>query len=314
MFFGLAVGFVKDRYTREKLTHTGEMAIERARYEFLKDIYQDTRTVKDTLQKQVLTSKDSLGRLHSIVAELESLEPEHIVMKSVNVLEELMESRRVAIYAVAANSSYIRLVAQSSDESFSMPRSMNLADSPSIARVVESGNVFVNKALAAGDPAMAAPVVSNDQTIAVVLLQEQPFEKFTLYYENLFRIAVSLISRALSRSFRFVEATRSERFVDDTVILQEAPFLEVLQSKKAAKDRRQTEFVLLELENAGQELSMLAPKLSGALRSTDYIGLRGEKVVILLSSTGQDEVRFAVARLEKSGFKTRILQEEEIYA
>jgi UDP-glucuronate decarboxylase len=313
LFFGLAVGFVKDRYSREKLSQAGELNLIQERYDFLMDVYKDTRDVKDSLQKQVLTSKDSLGRLHAIVAELESLVPEQIVMKSVNVIEELMESRRIAIYAVAPQSSYIRLIAQSSDDSFQAPKSIDLAESPAIASVIRTGAVFINKGLEANTPAMAAPVMNNGQATAVILLQEQSFDNFTLYYENLFRIAVSLISRSLSRTFKYIEATRQERFVEDTTILQEAQFLEIVQSKKEARDRKQSEFAVLVLDEVKGELREIAPRLTSALRTTDYIGLLKRRVAILLSSTSQNEVKFAVARLEKGGFKTRILPEEELY-
>jgi hypothetical protein len=160
---------------------------------------------------------------------------------------------------------------------------------------------------------MAAPVINNGQATADILLQEQSFDNITLYYENLFRIAVSLISRSLSRTFKYIEATRHERFVEDTTILQEAQFLEIVQSKKEARDRKQSEFAVLVLDEVRGELREIAPRLASALRTTDYIGLLKRRVAILLSSTSQNEVKFAVARLEKGGFKTRILPEEELY-
>jgi UDP-glucuronate decarboxylase len=313
LFFGLSVGFVTDKYKKELAFAKNELAVEAQRYKLLMDVYKDTRSVKEALQRQVLTNRDSLGRIHALVTELESLEPEQVVGAAVNVMEDLMESRKISIYAVSATG-YLRLLLQSNDADLRAPRSLHLKDVPELSEVVTSQRLWVNKKLVPGLPMLAAPVVHQGETIALVCVHEQGFERFTLYHENLFRIAVDMISRSLSRAFTYVAATRSERFVEETPILQEGAFLEVLRSKQAAKERYQAAYTLLHVEASENGLKEAAERLSRLLRDTDYIGLWRGRLVLLLSNSGPEEARAAMERLQKYGVATRLVSEDAVYA
>lgn len=314
LFLGLAVGFIKDKYMRDLKTRQTELELEQQKYDFLMNVYTDTRNVKDTLQKQVLTSRDSLGRLHTILGELESLEPDRVVMMSVNVMEDLLDTKRLSIYAVNNESNYIRLMAKSSDPEFHVPRSLNLDDSPEIAGVIRTGALYANKHLAPGAPMLAAAIVHEGQTSAVICVHDLPFGQFTLYHENLFRIAADLVSRSLSRSFKYVAATRSERYIDDTSIMREHAFKEVIESKRAAKNRNQTDFVLLTVQIGSRIIHDVAGSLSDTLRSTDYIGLLSGRLTMLLSNTTREDAGLVLERLHKNGINASLLQEEEVYA
>ncbi|WP_281886199.1 NAD-dependent epimerase/dehydratase family protein [Paenibacillus sp. YYML68] len=308
LFFGLAVGFYSDKVRKEKYFAANDLQLEKQRYSFLMEVYKDTRDVKDRLQKQVLTSKDSLGRLHSIVAELESMEPEQVVFTSVTVLEDLLETRRISIYAVNENSPYLRLMSKSSDPDFRVPRSLYLNDAPEIAEVIRSGRHFSNKSLSPDAPMLVAPVLHERSTVAIICIHEQSFEKFSLYYENLFRIASDLVSRSLSRSFTYVTATRSDRYVEGTEVLQEKVYTELLQSKQAAKERNQTDFVML-LVKSDEDITEVSRRLFKLLRTTDYMGLLQGRLTLMLSNTSLEEAGAAITRLEKNGFVIELLEE-----
>ncbi|MNI12414.1 UDP-glucose 4-epimerase [compost metagenome] len=314
LFLGLTVGFVKDKYVKDIRTERNQLELEKQRYEFLMNVYKDTRSVKESLQKQVLTSKDSLGRLHTIVGELESLEPERVMMTAVKVMEDLVETRRLSIYAVSNDSPYLRLLANSSDPDFKVPRSIHLNDAPEIAKMLQSGKPYINRNLVPNAPMLAAPIMHNGQTNAVICIHEMPFSQFTLYHENLFKISVDLVSQSLSRSLTFINATRSDRYIEDTAVMQEHAFKEVIHGKRTAKSRNQTDYVLLAVSMGATALAEMAVTLSGALRSTDYIGILNGQLTILLSSTGADEAKLAMERMEKRGVRARVLQEDEVYA
>ena len=46
------------------------------RYDFLKELYREVVDVQNQLQRQIVVSRDSLGRLYSITEELQSPAPE----------------------------------------------------------------------------------------------------------------------------------------------------------------------------------------------------------------------------------------------
>ncbi|WNC13904.1 NAD-dependent epimerase/dehydratase family protein [Brevibacillus brevis] len=312
LFFGLAVGFVTDRKNKKLSFAKNELDVEQQRYRLLTEIHKDTRRVKDALQRQVLTTKDSLGRIHSIVSELETLEPEQVAGAAVKVLEDLMETRRISIYSVSSTG-YLRLLLQSNDGEWKLPRSIRLADVPELADVVTTNRMWVNKALSPELPLLAAPVVFQGETMALVCVYDQDFERFSLYHENLFKISVDLISSSFSRALTFTDATRSKRYVDDTPILQEAAFQEVLRSKLAAKERFDSEFTLLSVDLGGQDLKKTGQRISRLLRDTDYLGVCDGKMLLLLSNSRPGEAHTAMERLAKNGFATRLVSEEAIY-
>jgi hypothetical protein len=123
-----------------------------------------------------------------------------------------------------------------------------------------------------------------------------------------------MISRSLSRAFIYVAATRSERFVEETPILQEGAFLEVLRSKQAAKKRYQAAYTLLHVETSENGFKETAARLAHLLRDTDYIGLLRGQLVLLLSNSGPEEAGAAMERLQKYGVATRLVSEDTVYA
>ncbi|UFJ41046.1 NAD-dependent epimerase/dehydratase family protein [Brevibacillus humidisoli] len=303
LFFGLAVGFMTDKHKKELQFARNELHVEQQRYRLLMDVYKDTRSVKEALQKQVLTNRDSLGRLQSIVAELESLEPEEVVSASVTVLENVLDSNRISVYSVS-QTGYMRLLLKSNAPEFQLPRTLHLNDAPALATVVGKQRLWVNKNLTPELPMYAAPIVHDGETVAIVCLHDQTFERFTLYHENLFKVAVELLSRSLSRAFTYVSATGMERYVEGTAILQEAVFREVVRSKLKAKERSQADFTLLAVQTAEVEVKKVAERVMQQMRDTDYMGMMEGRLVLLLSNTGAAEAQSAIERLQRNGIVT----------
>ncbi|MBO8164768.1 MAG: GDP-mannose 4,6-dehydratase [Brevibacillus sp.] len=313
LFFGLSVGYVTDKHRKELLFAKNELAVEQQRFRLLMDVYKDTRSVKEALQRQVLTSRDSLGRIHSIITELESLEPEQVVRSAIGVLENLMETKQIAIYSVS-RFGYLRLLLKSNDPAFQLPRSQHLNEVPELSAVVDKKRLWVNKKLSPGLPMYAAPIVHDNEAIALVCLYDQAFERFTLYHENLFKIAVEIISRSLARAFTYVSATENERFVEGTSVLQESAFREVLRSKMQAKEQAQADFTLLSVQATEENLKDVAERTMRLMRDTDYLGILEGRLVLLLSNTGPKEADAAAARLKQNGITTEQMGGIAVYA
>lgn len=313
LFFGLSVGFIIDKYKQERRFAANELTVEQKRYRFLQEVYKDTRSVKESLQRQVLSSKDSVGRIYSVIGEMESLEPEQVVSSAVTVLEELMESRKIAIYSVS-QTDYIRLLVQSNDPDLRLTRSLRLSDAPQLAACVRNKTLWVNKELESDLPMLAAPIVHEGETVALICIYETDFERFTLYYEHLFKVAADLFGRSLSRAFTYVDATRNGRFIDNTAIMQETAFRDVLQGKRLAKEKHGVPYTLLKVEARNAEWKETAERLSGRLRETDYLGVWKSQLVLLLSNTALEEAEGVVERLARSGIETEITEEEAAYA
>ncbi|SDW66295.1 NAD-dependent epimerase/dehydratase family protein [Paenibacillus sp. CF384] len=312
LFFGLIIGYVSDKARRDNKRISAELKGVENNYQFLKDVYADTRKVKEELQRQLINSKDSIGRIYSIIKKLESMEPEEIVNSSVGVLTTLLESDRISVYSVN-NSDFIRLMIKSNAPQFDLPKTMRLSEYPSIQEVVRTGKMFVNKTMDASLPMLIAPIVHDGQIVALVSVYDIAFERMNLNVENLFRVSVDLISGSLSRAFKYVGVTKGDRFIDDTAVLKTEVFLQLLETKSSAKLQHNAEYVLLDVETNNLPVKSISERLASSLRDSDYVGLIREKIVLLLSNSNLKEADFVMQRLSKNGITTRIISEDEVY-
>ncbi|UKS25795.1 NAD-dependent epimerase/dehydratase family protein [Paenibacillus sp. HWE-109] len=315
LFIGIVVGYTVDRKNSEIKTAKIEVVASEERNEFLSEIYNDTRLVKEELQNQIMNTEDSFGKIYNITKELDSLEPELIFNSAISVLEQIMKSNSISIYSFNKYGNFLRLTAKSKVTEMQLAKSMKVADFSHLQQLVESKSLYSNKALDQNIPVLSAPIMDHDRIIAVVNLHQLPFENFTLYYQNLFKVAVELISASLSKANRYLEATQSERYIDGTEILTEEAFFTVLDSKKQTKIKQNIEYTLLVIPHTDIQVEELSTKVSSFLRETDVIGKGPDgRYYILLSNSEQQDAAIVTERITKSGITPIILKEELLYA
>ncbi|MCQ6562658.1 NAD-dependent epimerase/dehydratase family protein [Paenibacillus mendelii] len=306
LFIGLVVGYAIERKNAviQSAVKTKDELEER--YEFLNGMYREVREVKDELQLRILNSGDSFGKIYSITKELESLEPETVFNSTVNVVKSIMSVESVAIYSVNPHGTYMRLIAHSNDYDAQAAKSLRVEEHSSMQWVLQEGKVFVNKELDSSAPLMCAPIIYNGAIKAVITIDGIAFNKFSLYYQNLFKVTSELVSSALTRAFAYIEATESQRYVPGTSILRKEAFASILESKRLARMNHNTPYLVVgQTEGRFEEY---ADKVAGMLRETDYIGLNeDEKVVILLSNTSEEDASYVLNRFASRGLSLQIV-------
>ncbi|GKU77077.1 NAD-dependent epimerase/dehydratase family protein [Paenibacillus sp. L3-i20] len=310
LFIGLVVGYSIERKNAQIQDNEQKNEELESKYDFLSSVYQEVREVKDELQLRILNSGDSYGKIYSITKELESLEPENIFTSTVHVVKSVMSVPNVSIYTVSRSGSYLRLVAQSSNNTNQMAKSLKVDEHPYLTLVMSEGKMYVNKQLAEGIPLMCAPIYYRNEIAAVVAIDGLSFEKFSLYHQNLFKITVDLVSSALSKAFAYIEATEGQRYVDGTPILQREAFETVLSSKKQAWEKNQTPYLLLKGNARNISLEEIGNKISNMLRETDYTGLDiDQNIMVLLSNTNKEDASHVLGRFAQRGITLSVVQE-----
>lgn len=317
LFIGLVVGYRIDKKDLKLADQTLDLEAIEEKYEFLQQIYQDTRTVKEELHSQLLNSEDSLGKIYNITKELDSLEPEQIYMSAVQLLEGIMKSKDISIYTLNENKSFMRLAAKSRMAMLKRTSSWKVSEDTLLQKVIQSKKVFVNKDLENDYPLLIAPVVDSNEVIAFVLIEKVEFEYFNLYYQNLFQVVINLISAALTRAYRYLNVSKHERFFEGTNLLKTDSLEEILRGKREIKREQGIEFILLEIESLTahvrdwEEFSNL---FTGVLREKDYVGMgRKGSFNVLLSNTDEAGAKIVQERLTTKGILTRMIQEESLY-
>ncbi|WP_411348476.1 NAD-dependent epimerase/dehydratase family protein [Paenibacillus sp. WLX2291] len=313
LFFGLVVGFVSDKHKRESVYIHNELAAEKERYTFLSHIYRDTRKIKEELQRQLIGSKDSIGRIYTITRKLESLESEEVITASMDVLENLLDTRHISIYSVN-ESNHMRLLVQSRQAGFMLPKTIHLDDEPHFRQVIDTRNMWINKDMEPNIPMYSMPVVHDDQVIALISLHEPSFEHLNMSYENRFKVSVDMISASLARAFRYEGATRQDRYVDDLPILKEAAFAQLLRTREEARKLHNSDYSLLILQREQRTFNELVMLVDSIKRDSDHLGMLNGLPVLLLSHATIAEAQLVIQRLHQYGVSADLQMEEALYA
>jgi len=313
LFIGLVVGYAMDRKTGVIDSQSREIEELSDKYEFLQSVYTEVRDEKDVLLQRIQNNGDSFGKIYTVTKELDSLEPDHIYNSTVTVVESIMGAKSVAIYTVNPYRSYLRLVAQSIGET-KLLKSIKVEDSSYVKQMFEDGNLYINKDLVAGIPLMSAPIQLHGETVAVISIDGIPFENFSLYYQNLFRVTVDLVSSALSRAFSYIEASESKRYVEGSSILNKEVFASILENKRHAKEKHNISYLLAACDGGDQTILEVSRRVSGVLRETDYLGIGEDNSLwVLLSNTGQENATNVIRRFAEQNITLKLLEEELSY-
>lgn len=310
LFIGLVVGYAIERKNVRIAQQEQKVSDVSERYEFLENIYQEVRDVKDELQLRILNSDDSYGKIYYATKELESLEPELVFNSAVNVVKSIMRVEKVTIYRVNKHQSYLRLLASSGYGNEELKKSLRVDDYAYLQQVLQTGQIYLNKELEPTIPLMVAPIYYKEQVTAIIAIDGMKFESFSLYHQNLFQITANLIASALTKAFSFIDATERNRYIDGTMILQPEIFNEILHSKNDIKHQHQVPYLLLQSELGDVSIEEASQFIVPLLRETDYLGLNSEKQLqVLLSNTNELDISSILARLSHPKISFSVMNE-----
>jgi len=311
VLIGIITGYSIERKNRDLELKNYALKNLTKKYEFLNEVYTETRIVKDELQNQIIATEDSFGVIYSIVQEVNSLEIEKVFAASIDAIERIMKTNSVSIYTVSTNKEldFLRLKTRSNSLKGRVPNSINVSKYQEFKEVISSKSLLVNHKLTPGIPFIMAPVLDNKDVVAIVSLHEVPFENLTMHYENLFQTVVSLISNALKRAYFFEASLRDKRYIPDTRILNPDTFEKILDEVRKKEEDLGMNYSLLIISPAGHEsLQKLSDTILETIRDNDYMGIsNNKKIYILLSNTQHSYAQIVIDRLLSRGIKSSII-------
>ncbi|WP_438446797.1 NAD-dependent epimerase/dehydratase family protein [Gorillibacterium sp. sgz5001074] len=311
IFVGVIVGYAIDRKNREVIHKETEMQLVQEKYDFLNEVYTETRLVKDQLQTQIINTEDSFGKMHAIAKELDSLEPEDVLHGALTVLERVMKTDEISIYVLDKKTSYLRLMTKSTKLEFELPNSLSLKEQPILDDIIMNKTMHVNRNLDPLLPLYIAPIQCDNEVVALVSIHKMPYEQFTLFYQNMFQVAAELISDSLTRSYRYVKAAYPQRYFEGTSVLKPEHFEKILEVKRLAKSKGRNEFTLLRVRYSRGQTRLQWNRMLSAIRTTDYAGLNlNGEVCIILSNTEEQDSYKVIDRLKAAGIEATIVREE----
>jgi hypothetical protein len=309
---GILTGYAIDRKNRDIEAKDINISSLKDKYNFLLNVYKQTKVIKDELENQIIDSKDSFGAVYSIIQQLESLEIEKIFSSSIFALEKILKTDMVSIYTTNndGTNSFMRLKARSLALEGKVPNSIKISDFKEIEEIFDTKKIYINRKLDSNLPVMMAPILDRGNVIAIVSIHKVEFDNLTMHYENLFQTVIGLITNTLKRAYIFEASLRDKRYVEKTRVLTADTFESVLEEIRNNKEELGMSYSLLKVQNKDMGIDDLNDKIIQAIRDNDYIGMdKSDNLYILLSNTKENYAGIVIDRLEKKGIFTSLAKD-----
>src|SRR5690606_10617569 len=170
-----------------------------------------------------------------------------------------------------------------------------------------------NHSMSSSEPFLAAPLVQQGNTVAVIVCYDVKFQELTLSYQNLVTVVTHLINAAFERSSSYIQEINHLRFIEGTIAIKPLYFERVLKQKQKVAETLHIPYTLIRVNEEKYTTEKL--KLIGsAIRETDYLGFVEEgKLSIILSNTEPREAALVLDRLKGKNIEANIVEEALAY-
>jgi len=314
---GMLVGYNHDRNEALVANMKQQTNLIYEKYEFLYEVFNEIRKLKDEFREQVIGYRDSFGKIYTITRELDTLQEHAVYFRALTILEDLMENSNIAIYSLDPDSVYARLEVNSTSLSDKLAKSLKLANYPEAVKAIEQGLIFQNTLLLPNYPAYIAPVLNYsfpfNVPVAIVVIWSVKFEQFSTYYYNLFKVISGLIQASLVRATKLMDANYEKTFIPSTRILNPDAFMEILKTRIEMKRNGVSEYQLIVVEKTTVDFRELYSKMSEGIRAADIVGMqRDGNCCVLLSQADKLAANDVIARFEKLGLKSKLVDSHDL--
>lgn len=299
VFLGLLVSYTTNMLRERNKSLSLDLDILKDEYSDIKAINDENVLIKNEYETRLLTSKTGFPKLYSMISRLMVQEPDRILMETMQIIAELVQTNTVAVYQGQAGSPWLRLVGSLNEEStMGAGKTWNISESPHIYDAVMLGELYQGE-FGSDEPAVVLPVICGDVT-AIIVIKILPYESENLYHINLLKTMSLLLRDSMEKALQYEDMSREKHYYSKTDILKPSAFSKrlALAQEKAEKDI--AEYCLIELSYSGSIIDA-AKIASELLRVTDCLGTNGEgRLFALLNNTGVDSLDNLKQRLAQN--------------
>ena len=301
---GSTVGYIKDRFKNDNKFLSDEKEVLEHKYLSLNEFYVSALQNKDQYKNQIMSYRDSFGRMYDITKKLDSTLAESVLQEALRALEGVLENQSICIYSCDEHILFGRLNVCSKKIANITEKSIVLSKLPNMVNEFVDGEVWVNRDRLVDYPEYAAPIFRDGRPVAIIIIQKVKYEQFARYYENLIKVLCGLVKISLLRALEFTEKIEDEMYLPDTSIMVPGFFRRIIEVKERMSEDGVSEHTILRICAEEREYNNDAVKLSKKLRTTDIIGIGdNNQLFVCLSQTNKSNVDGVITRLEQSGVK-----------
>ena len=275
---------------------------------FTTELYEETLQDKKELKRQIISSKDSFGKILNIAKTLNSVVPQHLYLKIVETFEEVLENKSISIYLVSPTSPFGRLQVASRDMLETASRSIELDTFAPVIDTLNKGEIWKNTDLNLDYPAYAAGVYNEDKLVLMIFLWHANIDQRSLYYVNLFTVLCDLAKISLLRAYDYSLALYEKQYIPNTRIMNAQYFEECVENHVALSAKKISSFIMLEIESNELSLEEVDAMIANKIRTTDILGITSDgKLQIILPQATQDDLQYILPRFEGLDIGIKVL-------
>jgi len=313
LILAIIVSYTILRY-KLRLREQQERALElQEEYEMLYEVDETNVEIKQVFEQRLLNYGDSIGKVYSIVSELDVMNPDKVIEASLGVVQKIMKVKDVSLYR-AGQDGYYHLACATSQEAMGMKRAFLLDNYPELRKVLRGQDVFVDRTVGSGLPRMAAPIYSANRMIYIFMLWNMDFDQLNAYQKDLFLVLSRIITASLERTYLYEEAGRDRKYYPNTDILRPEAFQEQLRERLGAGRYEDLDYGVIRVDPQGQDAQTLSGKLRQLIREDDRLGRMAEvdsHIYILVHANCAD-LSFVVNKLQHNGVKGEAVSADEL--
>ena len=275
---------------------------------FTREIYEDTYKEKRDLKKQIIGSKDSLGKIFDVARKLDTVAPQLLYLQTMETFEDVLENKSISVYSLNnQHSTFGRLEVASRDIIKTVPRSVPLKTYSQIIEKLNGGEIWRNTELNPEYPMYAAGVYRGEELVLLIFLWHADMDQHSLYYVNLFKILRDLVQMSLLRAFDYNQAISEKQYIEHTSIMNAEAFDKVLSDYATLSEKKVSKHLVLEIETNGRSYEQMDQLLQGTVRANDIVGASFDgKLRILLSQATKKDLPYILPRFESAGLEAKL--------
>ncbi|MDD3213124.1 MAG: NAD(P)-dependent oxidoreductase [Eubacteriales bacterium] len=313
MLAGALFGYIHDSQKAKIDLLENEKKNRDAETQFIRTMYDQAYRDRNRLLEQVVSYRDSYGRIYQITRELDTMQPQQVFLSTLDVVEDTLQNHSVSIYACKENRSFARLIIHSRDLK-NLPRSLDLDKFPKLRDALNAHRLFVNTALEPGYPAYAAPASDEQDGLAAIMLWDVPFDKQTLYFENLLNVVAGLVQSAMARALKYFNVS-GDMYLADTRILNDQAFRSALGVYQNMRRNHTGDYLLVRLKTAGAlSQEEMDQRIGRATRATDIVGrLNDGEYYVLFPQASTENLLQISDRFLREKIRCEVISQEVAY-
>lgn len=207
ILIALILGYIIDTKNNQLKDKDTEICSVNEELSYLNEIHETTLKVQGELYDQIVYNRESYGKIYTVMSKLNSQSPQEVLNKAISVLEEMMNTNNVSIYAVLDDTAI--LTSKSDIKDFFIPKSFNIKEREDICKVIETNDIYINYKWIPFLPIMVAPITNQGNVIAVACINSIAFENISLHRQNMLKIITNIISLAYTNACKSVDNSQS---------------------------------------------------------------------------------------------------------